>query len=247
MFGKVINDQVLTIARKYPEIEICGYVMADGRFSKRVNTSDDPANSFRIRGKLPKDAVAIVHSHPGGPFYPSAADMAQQRATALPWGIVSFSDRHEEVFWFGDEVPTPPLVGRGFRHGVTDCYSLVRDFYREQHGITLKEFPRDWEWWNNDEHLYLRGFEEAGFVEIDKNSILPGDLFMATIRSKTINHAGVYLGNGLILHHTCGRDGYDPFRLSTVEPAARWLNFVTKVIRYENGDIDRTPGQGVRF
>ena len=242
MFGAAINDEILEAA-KLDTNEICG-VIVDGLPVFLPNTSDDPETEFRI-AEIPEGIEAVFHSHPGGPFYPTLMDMRQQIAMDIPWGIASYSDRHSEVFWFGAGAPKQPLVGRGFRHGVSDCYSLVQDFYDEVHGLEIMDVPRSWEWWANDESLYEDLFRKAGFTQISVDEILPGDAFLATIRSKTANHAGVYLGDGLILHHTCGRDGYDPFRLSTVEPAARWFNFLSKVVRYENAEIDRSVGQKV--
>jgi cell wall-associated NlpC family hydrolase len=177
--------------------------------------------------------------------------MQQQIAMAMPWAICAYDDNYTEVFWFGDEAPVPPLVGRGFRHGVTDCYSLIRDFYRTVHHIMLPEFPRNWEWWKDEATpLYLTGFTVAGFHEVSVNDILPGDVFIATVGGRTIksaNHAGVYLGNGLILHHTAGRTGFNPFKLSTVESGASWLDLITKVVRHENNNLDRSIGQKVRY
>jgi cell wall-associated NlpC family hydrolase len=242
LFSAELNAAILAEAQA-TDNEICGVVI-DGAPVFLENMAEDPKSTFYMPD-VPDEAEAVFHSHPGGPFYPSLADMQQQISTDLPWGIACHNDRHAEVFWWGASAPKAPLVGRGFRHGVTDCYSLVQDFYSEVHGIQIMDVPRSWEWWTNDETLYESLFQEAGFVPIQLAEVQPGDAFLATIRSKTPNHAGVYIGNGLILHHTCGRDGYDPFKLSTIEPAARWFNFLHKVVRYENAEIDRTVGQKV--
>lgn len=242
MFGVDVNNQILEKAKLTNE-EICGYII-DNTVVFTANAAADKENSFEIKN-LPDNVQAIFHSHPGGPFFPSREDMEQQIAMDIPWGIACTHTRHNEVFWFGDGAPKAPLIGRGFRHGVTDCFSLVRDFYKEVHDIHVEEFARDWEWWHNDERLYEDGFTKAGFYEISKAELQPGDGFIASIRSKTPNHAGIYLGNGLILHHTCAKEGYQPDRLSVVEPAARWIPFLTKVLRHENDQIDRTVGQKI--
>jgi len=247
MFGKEINDQILKYAKENAEIEICGYISASKEFVTVPNLSPKSATEFVVDSRLiPDDILAFIHSHPNGPFYPSEADMQQQIATDAVWGIAAFDNNYQEIFWFGEEVETPKLVGRGFRHGVTDCYSLIKDFYKQIHQIKLPEFPREWEWWDGKAKLYEDGFAQAGFREISRAEILPGDVFLASVRSETPNHAAVYLGDGLILHHTSGRVGYDPFRLSTVEPGARWFNFMTKVLRHEDDTIDRAIGQKVR-
>ena len=60
-------------------------------------------------------------------------------------------------------------VGCTPQTGVSDCYSLIRDWYRTERGIALPEFPRDWEWWEYGGDLYAMGFAEAGFVKLPEN------------------------------------------------------------------------------
>lgn len=197
-------------------------------------------------GAIPDDAKAVFHSHPGGPFAPSGMDMQYQYASALPHGIAAFSDTRGEMFWFGDETPIPPLIGRAFRHGVTDCYELIRHVWRLLWNIELPYIPREWKWWKDGQSLYNSGFKDAGFCEIPFSEVLPGDCIMFSIGSKVVNHAAVWLGDGLILHHLSSRVAYDPFRLSTVEHYGEYGRFISKAVRYENGCIDRTACQKIR-
>ena len=37
----------------------------------------------------------------------------------------------------------PPLLGREWVWGVTDCWSLVVDWYKEEKGIKLKDYQRN--------------------------------------------------------------------------------------------------------
>lgn len=243
MFGKELDDALLTAAKVDNE-EICGYVL-DNDLVLVPNEAEDPSETFYI-SDAPDGIEAIVHSHPGGPFYPSAADMAQQIATDVPWGIACYVDGLSEVVWFGDDVPKAPIIGRGFRHGVTDCYELIRDIYSECYGVTLKQFPRSWEWWTNEENLYADGFSDAGFVETSVDNIRSGDVLLMSVLVDKINHAAVYIGDGLIIHHLCGREGYDPSRLSVIEPAERWMKYVSKVVTYEKSDIERGAVEALR-
>ncbi|AHJ10718.1 tail assembly protein [Rhizobium phage vB_RglS_P106B] len=247
MFGAEVEKEIMKYCKSHAPNEACGFINSSNEFVPIKNISSEPEKAFKMKkGSVPDDAKALVHSHPGGPFCPSEADMQQQIVTDIPWGICCFNERHQETFWFGDNVPMPPLIGRGFRHGVTDCYALIRDFYRAIHDIVLPEFPRNWEWWENNKTLYEDGFESAGFHSVNINEILPGDVFLATIpKSTTPNHGGIYLGDGLILHHCAARQPYAPDRLSVVDPAVRWMSYVTKVLRHEDDTISRAVGQKV--
>jgi len=221
----------------YPH-EACG-VIKDGAYVRTANVDADPEQGFRIASCRLNDLQpieAIVHSHPDGPDCPTAADMRGQIATAVPWVIVSTDGKGcLPPFAFGDPVPVPPLVERGFRHGVTDCYALIRDGFRLERDIVLPEFPRDWEWWLAGGDLYRDGFAQAGFRSLgEAESPEPWDVFLAqTPRSPVPNHGGIYLGNGEILHHLTARLPSDPTRLSRREPGSRWQRYVTHWLRYE--------------
>ena len=126
----------------------------------------------------------------------------------------------------------PELVGRAFQHGVTDCYALIRDYYRSVKGVTLPVFPRSWLWWKEGGDLYRDGFEKAGFYRVDDPE--PGDVFLAQIGSPVPNHGGVYLGNNQILHHISSRNGYDPARISRRDTLLRWKKYITHWVRYRD-------------
>ena len=245
MFDK--NAAMCHAELTYPE-ESCGAVV-DGAYVPIKNLSSNPREEFAIdnvefaRLLIQKKVTAFVHSHPNGPSYPSAADMRSQVDTKLVWGIIPvYRGKASELFLFGDGAPVPELVGRPFRHGVTDCYSLIRDWYKLERNIQLPEYPRAWEWWNqsNGQSLYADNFQNAGFERCPEGTRLEvGDICLFRIRSRTPNHAGVYVGNGLVLHHLSGRHGYDPTRLSCREPIVRRSGMVEYWLRYANSTPPR--------
>ena len=168
------------------------------------------------------DVIAVVHSHPDAPAAPSEADMVSCEATGLPWHILS---------WPGDDFRTiepsgyqAPLVGRTFAHGVLDCWSLVRDFYARELKIELPDFERRDDWWANGENLYMEGYPKAGFVHLNQDAPEKvGDVILMQRRADVPNHAGVYIGNGLMLHHMHGR-------LSTREVYGGYWREITRCV-----------------
>lgn len=150
------------------------------------------------------EVVAVVHSHPDVPAAPSEADLVGCEASGLPWHILSWpSDDLRTIEPKGYEAP---LVGRQFSHGVLDCYTLVRDWYRRERGIELPDFPRRDDWWNHGDDLYMRHYAEAGFVAVSQDRPEQvGDVILMQLRAPVPNHAAIYLGNGLILQHLHGR------------------------------------------
>ncbi len=216
---------------RYPQ-ESCGLLLSDGGYLACPNVASDPRTAFVI----PVDfwtahagqVAAVVHSHPDGPDHPTARDMAGQVATDVPWVLVATDGEtvSAPIVWGGDP---PPLLGRSFVHGVTDCYALIRDWYRLERGVTLPEFPRDAEWWFSGGDLYRQGFAVAGFAAVSLDDVRPGDVVLMQVRSPVPNHGGVLLDDGLLLHHLTGR-------LSRREPYGPWRRMVTHVLRHERGE-----------
>jgi len=231
MFGSEVEEAAKAHAlAEYPR-ESCGLVIG-GKYVPMPNRSSD-AKAFEMDASAFDDRTqAVVHSHPDGPPWPSAADMRGQIATRVPWGVLTVTSAGAgAVLWWGDGVPRPPLLGRDFRPGPSgsdgrgDCYALIRDWYAEHRGIELPEFPRDDEWWEHGEDLYRENFAAAGFVQIAPEAMQPGDVVLAQVMASTTNHGGIVLPNGLVLHHLRNR-------LSRAEPLGPWMRFVTHVLRY---------------
>ncbi len=226
---------------EYPN-EACGFIV-DGKYIKVGNISHDPTEEFVLSNSAVADyigkASAFVHSHPDWYPCPSESDMENQMVWGMPWGIVSTDGvSTSEVVWFGGDINKQPLKGRGFCHGVTDCYDIIRDWYFLNKGINLKQFPRSWEWWLDGKNLYEEGFAVAGFTVVPEDEIIRegpmvGDVFLASIgKTQTVNHGGVYTGNGLGLHHLTATKPYDMSRLSREEPINRWLPYIVMWVRY---------------
>lgn len=242
MFGTGLDQELCRLAALYPGKEACGYIGADHRAVLVENVALTPSDEWRMRpGAVPSDALAVWHSHPDGPAYPSHADMVYSIASALPHAIVV----DDSVLWFGEGVPKRPLIGREFRHGITDCYSAIRDAYFAC-SIDLPDYPREWQWWNNGENLYNDFFKHAGFKEIEFSDALPGDVLLFCIRSNVINHAAIWCGGDLIFHHVSANLPIDTRRLSVTDSLARWQRFLAKVLKHENGSANRTIGETLR-
>lgn len=218
------------------------WLITPGECRKVKNIAAEPTQTFRVDKRTMAAAVkrgllAVVHSHPDFPACPSAADMRGQMASGVPWGIVATDgETCSPLCWWGGDTPVAPLLERGFIHGVQDCYSLIRDYYRLELGIALPDYPRDWEWWRNGQNLYLDGVESAGFRPIEQSEARPGDMWFAQLRSPVPSHGGVLLEHGLVLHHPSADLPVDPSRLSRREPIARWLPHIVRWYRHRERD-----------
>jgi cell wall-associated NlpC family hydrolase len=120
------------------------------------------------------------------------------------------------------------LLGKQWKYGVNDCFSLVRDYFRLQ-GIQLPNFkrPADLE---TCESIFLLQAKAYGFVEVEFAMRKPGDVLIMRLGTATPMHAAILLENEQILHQR--QDS-----LSTVEGLTAYhVKKVAAVFRY---DADR--------
>ena len=159
--------------------------------------------------------IAIIHSHPITPPIPSQADKISCEHSKLPWHIVN-----PKTEKWGVCIPNgyvPDLLGRPWVWGVTDCWSLVVDWYAQEKGIELKDYDRKM---TPQEFLENPLFEDyawrTGFRELRSEEKLEvGDVLLMSIIHPTLNHVAIFLGD-MVLHHLADR-------LSCREPYSEWL------------------------
>lgn len=224
-----ITSEVLEAAKQhaleaFPN-EACGFVMPEG-YLPVENVSSDPENRFELSPTAfieHQDALAFIHSHPVAdafangrykpgffPFCPSGDDMRAQIAANMVFGIVVTDGQscYDPFFW-GDFILDEPIYDRPFRHGVEDCYSIIRKWFWQNRGIKLPDFARDPDWWETDANLYLGNFPSVGFQRLGGSEVLQeGDCGLIQIGNssvRSINHAFVYLGDGTVCQHLPGR------------------------------------------
>jgi len=214
--------------------EAVGAVTAEG-YVPLPNRAAEPELRFRVpEAELAGlNVLALIHSHTRGQAQPSAADMAQQIAMAVPWGIIlTDGETALEPFWWGDQLPVPPLEGRLFRSGVTDCFALVRDWWQVERGELIPDVPRDWGWWQAGQDLIRDHARRCGFHllgAIPAGEIEAGDVLALRSAGMAVPyHTAVATGGGLMLHHFCSR-------LSRPDVIAPWMRSHPLVFRREAG------------
>ena len=218
------KDRALAHAKEQDPKESCGLLLnirGKERYYPCRNLSMTNHQCFIID---PEDYVkadntgeitAIVHSHPVTPPIPSQADKISCEQSNLPWYIVN--PKTEEWGFCQPEGYKPPILGRPWVWGVTDCWSLVVDWYKEEKGIKLLDYKRPI---TPEEFLKNPVFEKylpsRGFRLLEPNEkLIDGDVLAMSIFGQGLNHVAIFL-NGDVLHHLTDR-------LSCIEPYSEWL------------------------
>lgn len=224
----------------YPEEGVWLITASSCMFVENVHS--DPEHYFDVsqadvRKAYAEGLLAVVHSHTNDQHYPSSLDMEGQVNSDVPWGILTCDGTTaSRIRWWGGKTAeeVDDLLDRTFCHGTNDCYALVRDYYLVKFGITLKEFPRQWRWWDT-ENLLEEGFSKAGFSQV-KGDPKPGDIWLASFSSKVqrLNHCGVLLENGLTHHHPGAGTPISTSKKATVEPIYRYMDNIHLWVRHKD-------------
>lgn len=200
----------LEYAKKQFPKEACGLLVVEcgrevfipcGNLAKEMGSFIlDPVDyAFaELRGEI----VGVVHSHCLTNEKPSQIDLVSCEKHGIPWHIVSIPN--EAWYSFEPSGYRAPLVGRQFNYGTLDCYTLVQDYYKEVLGIELMNFERsDEDAFKKGHSLYVENSARAGFEQV--SDLREHDVVLMQINARAPNHAAIFVGNNLILHHMTGR------------------------------------------
>ena len=88
----------------------------------------------------------------------------------------------------------------------------------------MPNFEREDYWWEDGGNLYLDNIETQGFEQVKEPQI--GDVILISVGANVPNHAAIYVGDQMVLHHApkrlSKRDLYDGY----------WLKHTHSIWRY---------------
>ncbi len=234
-----IKKEAIEHALSLPDQEVCGLIYQTDRavhYYPCSNVSKDEegiSKSFEISSQDYIDAnqlgniIGIFHSHnkeSTNSF--SLADLETAKSMCLPiylyiGGLESWMD------YIPDSYDVNP-AGRNWAWGMSDCYEVVRIYYRNNKQIYLTDFDRDesFEFVGSDiinQYVISEGFRYVTNISF----ILPDDIILfSTPSSSFAHHLGIYIGGNKIVHHPRNM-------LSCIDPLDDdWMKSIVGVLRY---------------
>lgn len=193
----------------YPE-EGCGIILNKRGKLKWIpckNDAEDPLNYFKIpaeeyiKASMMGDIYAIVHSHPDDENGLSEKDIAVSNFLGIPY--IAYSVPGFTKFIHTPEKKDTPLLGREYDFGTNDCYSLVRDYYRIKLNTIIPAIEFEDNWWLKGLNYFDDLYDSFGFIEVEEPK--EHDVIIFSVLSKVPNHCGIYLGEGIFMHHAENR------------------------------------------
>lgn len=223
MITQKIKQKIKEISFK-TKTECCGFILNNQIFPCK-NQSENPDHHFSIspfdylRASYLGNIEIIYHSHTKNPEFSEfdKINLYNQKLRGLMYC------KEKDCFKvFLPESYNNKYVGRVFEIGVSDCLTLVSDYYQKELGIILPEIKRKEGWYKENKNIVKENtpsnFKQIPFETARKNDLLVFDM----LNNDLPCHFGIYLGNDMILHQP--REKLSTIELLT-EPMKKRLSY----------------------
>ena len=171
--------------------------------NKKMMFSIDPKDYLKA-SKL-GEIISFYHSHVNSSNF-SDYDKIQSEQHEIKFIMYSLKDQK-----FNEYVPKGAdsyYIGRDFCLGTQDCYTLGRDYYRNELDLKIKDYDRGFEYSSTNSDLYEKHYSDEGFAIVsegpveDLSTLKKHDaISMKCYGKRNPSHGAIYVDNNLILHH----------------------------------------------
>lgn len=198
-------------AHDSPHREVCGLVVKMKRKTKYVPCKNIASNAFDFeisqedveKAEAIGEIVAVFHSHVNHEMSFTLADIQACNQTDTPYIMYHLSSQTFHAITPSHEIPR--LLGRGYVAGMSDCFSLVRDYYKLAYNHDIPDEHRWDKWWKEADLITSEAWERDGFFCVSKKDMQPGDVLVMQNGGERFNHLAIFIGNSRILHHCYNR------------------------------------------
>jgi len=219
IFDASILEAIASHADREPLQEVCGLIVQDGDTITAVefeNVSPDPKNIFAYDKAAYKKVVlsgveilASYHSHWSDEQLAVLGfdDVCWSKKTRIPYLLFHAIDRTFDYFDPADLNPFPLQQRNGspqsvdyylgwmWMWGRSDCYTLMRHYYRGMLGIDLADYERSHSPMRQHLHPYKsfdEGMPEIGFKQLPSGATLQDhDVVLMAIKGDVSHHCAV--------------------------------------------------------
>lgn len=225
MLNDIIEKNIRKLALKTPNEEICGCLVESGTSTGIIpcrNISSNRSNHFEIS---PFDYLRISENNKIVGIYhsqfsenPSSLDVINSLGHNLKSYFYSISgDRLIEIT--DKHLKYGKYLNRNFEINKNDCFSLIRDFYKNEFKIYINNYERNDKWYLENPDIIKNNYMNEGFVTVEDYK--EGDILVFKNA-----HFGIYLEGDLLLHHARNKK-------STIEQLTdAWKKMISNIYRH---------------
>ena len=222
---------------EYPR-ECCGLVVSTNEgaheFLRCQNISSAPEKHFAIspvdyvKASARGEIIGTYHSHPEDSEAFSEFDKFNSEIHKLTY--ILYCLKKNIFLEYNPDCEFNQYIGRQFKIGKTDCFSLVKDFFAVELKIKLNNYLhlRAEGWRDNLEELFDKNYMNEGFVKVDGEH-KKYDCHLFKYKNKSASqHMAVNLGGNLMLHQPLN----GPSRIE--ELTEKHKKFINYTIRHKD-------------
>lgn len=229
MLNNRTKQEIKELALKIPNEEICGLLIESGNYESFIpckNISSNKSKHFEIspldylRIAENNKIIGIIHSQHS--FLPSSLDIVNSLGHNLKSYIYSL-DFDEFLEITEGHLKYKKYLGKIFEIGKQDCFTLIRDFYKQELNIEINNYPRNDNWYKENPNIIIENYQKEGFQEAEIKDIKHSDIIIFNS-----GHFGIYLDGDLLLHHQRNK-------LSNIERLTEeWKSFISNIYRFSS-------------
>jgi proteasome lid subunit RPN8/RPN11 len=216
MIDNIIKNFIKNHSEESYPNEACGFIIEKNfkflcvkcfNVSKNPNTSFEiaPIEYLKIKSNCDKIHY-IYHSHPQASDYCSFSEKDKNCSEALDIPIILMCMKSNEFKIFDNSGLDSRYIGRYYKEGKYDCFSLIIDYFKNEKSFDIKY----------DKKSYIENVLEDNYLEKEFKKIFLRNNFSLINRDKEIirddillfdefnnsspKHLGLYLGQESFLH-----------------------------------------------
>lgn len=228
-----IKREICALARSNPSEEVCGFIYAPlegpARLWQCVNIAEKKEEEFEIdpyeylKVQAAGQVLGLYHSHPTPAGF-SEADLECAEEMAIPFYL--FDIQKDEWHEYLPASYQPPVEGARWILGFSDCYEVVRRYYRSALKVYIGDYDRDESFCHEEQNVIMQNFEKEGFEIVPTSSLRVHDVILFKTDKVLPQHFGIFLGGDQqFLHHA--QNGFSRQEMLT----GRWLSRILHVLR----------------
>ena len=181
-----------------PEVYKC----KNKHLNKQIRFTIDPSDYLKV--SLTGKILGYYHSHyKGGKFSEfDKLNAFQHKLLAYLYAV-----DEDNFYEYKPENINYPYFGRQFEYVKSDCFTLIRDYYKNELNIEITNFNRNIDWKRNNPSLIYENIGKENFILIHEGKNPPLDLLqkndiilLKDLKDKFPSHLGIYLEDQLFLH-----------------------------------------------
>lgn len=209
---KEIKDEIKIIASQ-TEDEIGGFLVDSNEGIKTVlcpNNAPNKKHNVLISGrdylKAQKQGkiIAFFHSEPEKEYL-SPVDIQNKNAHNIIFILFCKKTNTFNIFYpelNNNNSNYSKYLNRFFKIGKSDCFTLIREFYKDELDIEIKDVGRKTWWYDESPKLIIEKARQENFELIfNIKKIKKYDILVFSYDSKVYpRHLGIFLGGDSFLH-----------------------------------------------